>query len=278
MFRYSKFTFLREVIVWLFAAVVLSPLYLLINVALKSSDEFMSTTSFDLVKAPTVDSFTKVITSESGAALIDGLITSFVITAVSVSGLIFFGSTTAYVLVRRTNKLSNFAFYAILIGIVMPVQLGMVPIYIGAKTIGLLGSPLGMSVIYIASIMPLAVLLYGGFVRSLPSEYEEAATIDGASRSKTFFKIVFPLLAPATGTVAIMTGIIVWNDFFAPLIYMAGAEHQPIGMVIFAKVGGFGIYWNEVFAMLIYAMLPMTILYFIFQKKFIQGFAGGIKS
>lgn len=278
MFRYSKLTLLREILVWFVAIVVLSPLYLLINLALKSSDEFMNTTSFDLVKSPTIENFIKVITSESGAALIDGLLTSFTITVVAVTGLIFFGSTTAYVLVRRTNKLSNFAFYAILSGIVMPVQLGMVPVYIGAKNLGLLGSPLGMAVIYIASLMPLSVLLYGGFVRSLPHEYEEAATIDGASRTKTFFKIVFPLLAPATGTVAIMTGIIVWNDFFTPLIYMAGAEHQPIGMVIFAKVGGFGIYWNEVFAMLIYAMLPMTILYFIFQKKFIQGFAGGIKS
>ena len=126
--------------------------------------------------------------------------------------------------------------------------------------------------------MPLSVLLYGGFVKALPAEYEEAANIDGASRLRTFIQVVFPLLAPATGTVATMVGIIVWNDFNTPLIFLGGSENPSLPVAIYAYIGDFHIEWNNIFALLILAMIPITVIYLIFQKKFIQGFSGGIKS
>jgi raffinose/stachyose/melibiose transport system permease protein len=125
--------------------------------------------------------------------------------------------------------------------------------------------------------MPLAVLLYSGFFRSLPIEYEEAAFIDGASSFRTFVKIVFPLVAPATGTVAIMCGTIIYNDFFTPLIFMAGSDSPTIGVVIYYYAASLASPWNNVFAVLILAVLPMVVLYALFQKRFIQGFAGGMK-
>jgi raffinose/stachyose/melibiose transport system permease protein len=127
-------------------------------------------------------------------------------------------------------------------------------------------------------LMPLSVFLYAGFVRALPTEYEEAANIDGASRIRTYIQVVFPLLAPATGTVATMAGIIVWNDFFTPLIFLGGSSNPTLPVVIYSYVGEFNIEWNNIFSVLIIAMIPITIVYLIFQKKFIQGFSGGIKS
>ena len=278
MFRYTKWTLLREIAVWIYTIIALSPLYILINVALKSSDEVYGSPGYEPVKVPSIQSFTSVISSEQGAGLFAGLFTSVVITTIAVTGLIFFGSITAYILARRTNRLSKLAFYLVLAGIVVPAQLGLVPLYIGAKSLGLLGSSWGMGIIYMAMLMPLSIMLYTGFIRTLPHEYEEAAYIDGASRFRTYFRIVFPLLSPVTGTVAILAGIIVWNDFFTPLIFMAGSETQTLGLVISNFVGGIVTEWNQVFAILIMAMLPVTVLYLIFQKKFIQGFAGGIKS
>lgn len=277
MFRYTKWTLLREIIYWIASLVMLSPLYILVNVALKSFKEYDSTVPFEPVKQISFESFEAVLSSDSGPQLLIGLATSLLITTIAVTGLIFFGSITAYILVRRTSRLSKLAFYMVLTGILVPAQIGLVPVYIGAKAIGLLGNPIGMGIIYIGMLMPLAVFLYSGFVRSLPHEYEEAATIDGSSRFRTFRSIVFPLLAPATGTVAIMTGIIVWNDFFTPLIFMAGSSTPTIGLAVYSLVGGFITYWNKIFAILIFAMLPVTILYLVFQKKFIQGFAGGMK-
>jgi raffinose/stachyose/melibiose transport system permease protein len=278
MFRYTKWTFLREVAVWIYALIVLSPLYILVNVALKGSDEVHGVPGYVPVVKPSLESFSKVIFGEKGPALFGALLTSSIITTIAVTGLIFFGSVTSYILARRMNRLSRGAYYLVLAAIVVPAQLGLVPLYVGAKALGLLGSPWGMGIIYMGMLMPLSIMLYTGFIRTLPHEYEEAAYIDGSSRFRTFTRIVFPLLSPVTGTVAIMTGIIVWNDFFTPLIFMAGSNSPTLGLVIYNFVGGIVTEWNQVFAILIIAMIPMTVLYLIFQKKFIQGFAGGIKS
>lgn len=191
MFRYTKWTFLREILVWVFTFIILSPLFILINVSLKSTEEFMTSLGFDVVKKPSIESFATVVTTDIGPKILDGMITSFTITVISVIGLIFFGSLTAYVLVRRLSKLSTFSFYLVTGGIVMPAQLGMVPLYIGFKNVGLLGNQFGMGLIYIMMLMPLAVLLYGGFVRSIPREFEEAAYIDGASKARTFSELFF---------------------------------------------------------------------------------------
>lgn len=278
MFKYTKWALLREIAVWVIAIVMLSPLYILVNVALKGPDEIHGSAGFEIVKHPTLQAFQLVLSQEVGKLLAGGLFTSFLITAIAVFGLVAFGSVTAYMLVRRTGRLSKVAFYGVLTGIVVPTQLGLVPLYIGAKNLGLLGTPWGLAIIYIAMLMPLSIFLYSGFVRSLSTDYEEAAYIDGSGRFRTFVQIVFPLLAPATGTVAIMCGIITWNDFFNPLIFLAGSDTPTLALVIYHFVGGFQTEWNQVFAILIIAMLPMTILFLIFQKKFIQGFSGGIKS
>lgn len=277
MFRYTKLSFLREILVWIAAAFILSPIYLLINVALKG-DEAFGTPAIEPAKHPSLQSFIHVFSNPNTSSLGLGMWNSALITVVAVFGLVVLGSVTAYVLNRRLSKVSRTVYYMILVGIVVPSQLGLVPLYVGARAIGLLGNPLGMAVIYIAMMMPLAVFLYGGFVRSLAPEYEEAAFIDGASRFRAFTQVVFPLLSPATGTVAIMTGLIIWNDFFTPLIFLNGSDNPTVPLVIYSYVGSAYTNWSEIFAILILALIPITALYLIFQRKFIQGFAGGIKS
>lgn len=278
MNRYTKLTLLREILVWVAALILLSPFYFLVNIAIKSRQDSIDTPSFEPALRPTLENFAYVLGSETSATLYLGLFNSMLIVVVAVFGLIVVGSVTAYVLARRTSKLSKTAFYMILIGIVVPAQLGLVPLYIGAQALGLLGSPIGLGVVYIAMLMPLSVFLYAGFVRALPTEYEEAANIDGASRIRTYIQVVFPLLAPATGTVATMAGIIIWNDFFTPLIFLGGSANPTLPVVIYSYVGEFNIEWNNIFSVLIIAMIPITVVYLIFQKKFIQGFSGGIKS
>jgi raffinose/stachyose/melibiose transport system permease protein len=278
MFRYTKWTLLREVLVWIFALFMLLPLYLLINNSLKDSITSI-TDPLGLVVTPDFGNFVTVLESTYAGSLPLGMLNSFIITAVGVSILVVFGSMTAYVLARRTSKVSKVTFYLILVGIIVPAQLGIVPIYVFARSIGLLGSVWGLGIIYGMMLMPLSVFLYAGFVRSLPTDYEEAAFIDGSSRFNTFRKIVFPLLSPATGTVAILGGIIMWNDFFTPLIFLNNSVSPTIALVVYSYAGNpVLVEWNLVFALLILAMIPITILYLIFQKRFIQGFSGGIKS
>ena len=126
-------------------------------------------------------------------------------------------------------------------------------------------------------MMPLSVFLYAGFMRGLPTDYEEAAEVDGAGRGRIFVKIVFPLLAPVTGTVAVMVGMVVWNDFFIQLIFLSGSTAQTLPVAIYGFVGEFAARWNLVFAAVFISIVPILAFYLIAQKQLIQGFTGGIK-
>jgi raffinose/stachyose/melibiose transport system permease protein len=277
MFRYTRATLLRESFVWVVGLITLLPFYFLVITALKPDDELLTTSSSTPPSRPTVSNFTEVLTAGGQSSIILGLANSVFITAGSILGLVLFGSLAAYVLARTTHRWGTIAFYLFLVAIILPVQLGMIPLYIGARTLGLVGTPWGMIVLYVGTLMPLAVFLYAGFFRGLPRDYEEAAAIDGAGPGQVFLRIVLPLMAPATGTVAILTGLIVWNDFFTALIFLGGSDYQTLTVSMYYYVGSLVSAWNKIFAIVILSMVPILAFYLFAQKKFIQGFAGGIK-
>jgi raffinose/stachyose/melibiose transport system permease protein len=224
-----------------------------------------------------VENFAEVLTGGGDSNILLGLMHSVIITLGSIAGMVIIGSLAAYVLVRSTQRWGTITFYLFLVAIILPTQLGLIPLYIGARTLGLTGSMWGMIVLYVGTLMPLAVFLYAGFFRNLPRDYEEAAAIDGASPGRVFFRIVLPLMAPATGTVAILTGLIVWNDFFSALIFLGGSDVQTLTVSMYYYVGSLVSAWNKIFAIVIISMVPILAFYLFAQKKFIQGFAGGIK-
>jgi raffinose/stachyose/melibiose transport system permease protein len=277
MFRYTKATFLRETVVWIAALITLTPFYFLVITALKPDEELLTTGSSTPPGRPTVQNFADVLTAPGDSNILLGLVHSVIITLGSIAGMVIIGSMAAYVLARSTRRWGTITFYLFLIAIILPTQLGLIPLYIGARQIGLVGSIWGMIILYTGTLMPLAVFLYAGFFRGLPREYEEAAAMDGAGPTRVFFRVVLPLMAPATGTVAILTGLIVWNDFFSALIFLGGSGHQTLTVSMYYYVGSLVSAWNKIFAIVIISMVPILTFYLFAQKKFIQGFAGGIK-
>ena len=277
MFRYTKATAVRELVVWIAALLTLLPFYFLVITALKPNEELLTTGTSAPPSRPTVDNFAEVLTGGGDSNILLGLMHSVIITLGSIAGMVLLGSLAAYVLVRSTARWGTITFYLFLVAIILPTQLGLIPLYIGARTLGLTGSMWGMIILYVGTLMPLAVFLYAGFFRNLPRDYEEAAAIDGASPGRVFFRIVLPLMAPATGTVAILTGLIVWNDFFSALIFLGGSEVQTLTVSMYYYVGSLVSAWNKIFAIVIISMVPILAFYLFAQKRFIQGFAGGIK-
>jgi raffinose/stachyose/melibiose transport system permease protein len=277
MFRYTKATALREGIVWVIALLTLLPFYFLVITALKPDEDLLTTGTSAPPSRPTVENFAEVLTNTGDNSILLALLHSVVITVGSIVGLVAFGSLAAYVLARTTRRWGTVTFYLFLIAIILPTQLGLIPLYIGARQLGLVGSMWGMIILYVGTLMPLAVFLYAGFFRNLPRDYEEAAALDGASPGKVFFRVVLPLMAPATGTVAILTGLIVWNDFFSALIFLGGSDNQTLTVSMYYYVGSLVSAWNKIFAIVIISMVPILAFYLFAQKKFIQGFAGGIK-
>ncbi|MFC0681559.1 carbohydrate ABC transporter permease [Lysobacter korlensis] len=278
MFRYTKWTLVREIVVILGAIVMLLPFYFLFSTALKPREEVLTTPAIQPPTAPTLDGLFEIFGGTGRSSISVGMMNSVIITAGAIFGLVLLGSLCAYVLSRKFSRFSTVAYYMILVGIIVPAQLGTIPIYVGARALGMVGSLWGMIILYVGMLMPLAVFLYAGFIRALPKEYEEASTIDGASKFQIFVRVVFPLLAPATGTVAILTGLAVWNDFFTPLIFLDGSEAATLPVVMFGYVGSIVSRWDLIFWVVIVSMLPILIFYLFAQKKFIQGFSGGIKS
>jgi raffinose/stachyose/melibiose transport system permease protein len=277
MFRYTPLTALREGFVWLIAVVFLIPFYFLVTTALKSDTEVLTTNSLTPPSTPDFSNFVDVVTAQGNSNVIMGLINSIIITAGTMVLLVLFGSLTGYVISRNTRRWSRATYYLFLVAIVLPTQLGTVPLYIGARALHLTGSQIGMILLFTGMLLPLSIFLYAGFFRGLGTEYEEAATIDGANRTQIFFRIVLPLMSPATGTVAILAGLIVWNDFFTSLIFLGGSQNQTLPVAMYYYIGSLVSSWNLIFAIVIVSMIPILAFYLFAQRRFIQGFAGGLK-
>lgn len=275
--RYGPGTLSREVALLVVAVIWWIPFYVLITVMLKSTAEAMRS-PLSLPTQLELSNFTSAWQGTGGVGLGTGTLNSAIITVGSVLALIAVGSISAYVIARQGGRISNALYLAFVLGIILPAQLGIVPIYVGLRQIGLLGTHAGAILLYTGLLLPLSVFLYTGFVRALPRDYEEAAFIDGASRWQAFTRIVFPLLSGVTSTVAVLTALIIWNDFFTQLVFFGGgANNRTLPVAIYSFVGEYESQWNVVFAAVAIALAPVLALYFFAQRNLAGGFTGGIK-
>ena len=277
MGRYRKRTFVREGALWVLALIWWIPFYVLVVGALKPTSE-LSSSPFALPKHPTLSPFSQAWKGTSNGTLGDALKSSVIITSFSVLLLVAIGSVTSYAVARRPGKAGVVLYGVFVLGIILPFQLGVVPAYVALRHVHLVGSYLGLILLYTGLLLPLSVFLYVGFVRALPKEYEEAAQVDGAGLFRTFRRVVFPLLRPITGTVAILTGLIVWNDFFLSLIFLSGTRRQTLPVTIYSFVGEYATLWNLVFAAVIISLGPILVFFLFAQRQLIRGFTGGIKA
>lgn len=271
--RYTWRTFGLEVALIAFALVFLFPLYVLFVQALKSPTELAASP----LGLPTRLYLGNFVQAWTAARIGPALINSTIITGTSVLLLVVLGAMGAYVLARRRSRLSDGLFQLFLLGIILPFQLALIPLYQLIKSWHLLGTYAAMILFHTGGLLPLAIFLFAGFLRSTTRTYEEAALIDGATHLQTFAYVVFPLLRPVTGTVIILSTIIVWNDFFTPLLYLSGSGRQTVPVAIYSFVGQYVSQWHLIFAGLIIGTAPILIAFFFLQHAVIKGFASGLK-
>jgi raffinose/stachyose/melibiose transport system permease protein len=274
--RYTWRTFAREIVLLLIAAGFFLPLYMMVVIMFGRQDAL----SHPLTPPshPTLDNFDAAWNGGSGGVTFGhSLLSSAIITVSSVVVLIVVGSLAAYVLARRTSKLSTVLYVVFVSGLILPFQLGVIPTYVAMRHLHLVGSYLGIILLEVGLLMPVTVFLYTGFIRALPREYEEAAQVDGAGLLRTYVRVVFPLLAPITGTAAVIAGVAIWNDFFNPLIFLSGTRNLPLPVLVYNFAGENGADWNLIFAGIVVSLLPVTIFYLIAQRQLMRGFSGGIR-
>jgi raffinose/stachyose/melibiose transport system permease protein len=270
--RYGKKTLIGEIFIAIIAVLFCLPLYFVVSVSLKPKNEIFES-AMTFTDNPQWGNFATVW--KAGAA--NAFLSTTIITVGSVLLLILIGSLCAYAMARRPGKLSNGLYILFTIGIIIPFQLSIIPLYVAFQKVGLVGNYLGMIILWVGVFMPMTVILYTGFVRALPKDYEEAARIDGAKTFRIFIRIVFPLLRPVTGSVAIINGLFIWNDFYNSLIFLGGSKAQTLPVLIYSFVGEYVSQWNLVFAAILVTILPLIVLFIAVQKEMIKGFAGGMK-
>jgi len=207
---------------------------------------------------------------------------STVITALSLAVIVLFSSMCAWVLVRNKTAWSSILFMAFVAAMVIPFQVLMYPLVRWMRVIGdvvgfrLLGTVPGIVFAYLGFGCPLSIFIFHGFIKNIPYELEESATIDGCSKSRTFFLIVFPLLKPIIVTVLILNGIWIWNDYLLPLLVLGSSGPvQTIPIAVTAFAGAYLKQWDLILTSTLIAMLPIIILYLFAQRYIIKGMVEG---
>lgn len=271
MTRYSWRTGLLEVFMIAVTALFAVPLWLLISTAFRTAPQ----TAASPWGLP--DYLGNFSTAWGQAGLGRAFVNSIVIAAVSIAVLVVLGAAAGYYFARSARRWSHGLFLLVIVGIMIPGQIGVMPLYRTFAELQMAGSTVSVILFSIGTLLPFTVLLYTAFLRQLPPDYEEAARIDGATSWQAFRRVVVPLLLPITGTVVILDGVTVWNDFFTPLIYLNGTPNATLPVQIFSFVGDQTSNWGAIFAGLLMASLPMLILYFVFQRYIIRGFASGLR-
>ena len=181
----------------------------------------------------------------------------------------------AYGIERRKSKMTGFIYTFFLAGMMIPFHLYMFPLFKQMKTFHLFGNMAGPIVCYISGSIAFGTLLYCSFLKGVPLEIEEAAMIDGCTPFQTFWKVTFPLLGPCTGSMVILNGLGIWNDYLMPYLVLPSGQAKTITVEIASFVGQFTARWDIVFAGTIISIIPALIIFCMFQKYFVKGITAG---
>jgi raffinose/stachyose/melibiose transport system permease protein len=159
--------------------------------------------------------------------------------------------------------------------LMIPTAVIVTPITQILRSLGLMNTVPGLVLANLGYYIPFGVFVFAGFVRSIPLELEESATMDGASPFQVFWRIVFPLLRPATASVLIFLGVWIWNDFLDPLIILGPGRGTTVTTGIYRSIGQYQANFGAMFALMFLATLPVLVFYLALQRHFVKGLTGG---
>ncbi|WP_025115596.1 carbohydrate ABC transporter permease [Lysinibacillus fusiformis] len=203
---------------------------------------------------------------------------SLFVSIVSVVMIVVVCSLASFYIARFKFSWNHALFFIFLLGMMIPIKLGIVPLFILMRDLGLINSLWSLILMNTATGIPLSILILTGFFKTMPSDLEEAARMDGAGNLRVLWYVVLPLMRPALGTVVIINFIAAWNDFFFPLIFITEKMKRTIPVGMMSLFGEHSADWGSLFAGLTLASLPMILLFFIASKQFMEGLtAGAIK-
>jgi raffinose/stachyose/melibiose transport system permease protein len=263
---------LLELLMIVLALLFLFPLFLILYNSLKSFSEVMT----NVIALPAKLQFANYSHVWNLINYPRLFLNNFVITSIAIVGIIAIGSLAAYKLSRTKTRYSGIIYILCIMPMLIPFQSIMITVLKFAKMIQLSDSTWGLGILYWGFGAPLAIFIYHGFVKTIPQEIDESATIDGASTIRLFVSIIFPLLKSVTATLIIINVMWIWNDFLLPLIMVNGsASTKTLTLAAYSFVGQYTTDWQYTMTAMVMAVLPSIIVFIFLQKHIVKGVAAG---
>ena len=192
-----------------------------------------------------------------------------IVVGVALVLVMLLGAMCAYVLARFTFPGARFIYYLMLVGLTVPIFLAIVPLFFVLKNIGLINTLPGLIMVYVAFALPFTVFFLYAFFKTLPDDVYEAALIDGAGEWRAFFRIMLPMARPGIAAVAIFNFLGLWNQFLLPVALNTDQSRYVLtqGMASFASQAGYAVDFGALFAAVVITVVPVLIVYVIFQRR-----------
>ncbi|MEC0371047.1 carbohydrate ABC transporter permease [Paenibacillus chibensis] len=261
-----------EVVMILLSLVFLYPLFLTIINSFKTFKEVMT----DVIALPhsfTFENYTYVWKFINYPRL---FLNNTIVTVLGLVGIILISSIAAYKLARTKSRTSLVIYFLCIMPMLIPFQSIMLTVMQMAKSLNLSDSTWGLGILYWGFGAPLALFIYHGFVKGIPKEIDESATIDGASGFRLFFSVIFPLLKSVTTTIVIIDVMWIWNDFLLPLLMVNGSPStKTLTLAAYTFVGQYTSDWQYAMTAMVMAVLPSIIVFIFLQKYIVKGVVAG---
>jgi len=261
----------RRGILAIYTVIILVPLTVVIFGSFKSTQELFEG-PFSLPQSLAPTNFAEVI---SGQNMGQSFMNSAIVTLVSVPLTLFLASLAGYAVARIKGFWSAAIFGFLVLGMAIPAQANMVPLYVLFGRLGLLDNLTGLILANVVSTLPIAVFILGGFMRTLPKELYEASSIDGTGPWKTYSSIVMPLSTPSVAAAGIFLFVIHWNELLYPLLFVRSPENRTLPLALLSFQGEFQTNYPLLFSGVILASLPVVLAYIFLQRYFVAGITSG---
>jgi len=255
------------------ALIWFTPVITLIITALKDAGDFAINGAFSLPKSIRWENFSEAW--ETGVK--NYFWNSVIVTSVKVPVGIVLVSMAAFALTHMHFKWADRVFTYILIGLIVPIQMTLVPLTLLMNALNLIDTLPGLIILYIGFGVPFGVMVMRGFFRTIPTAIIEAARIDGCSWFRIFYRIALPLALPAVVSLCILDGVATWNEFILAQIFLRSDENRtlPLGLVQFYTQ--FSTQYNQLAAAVLIAVVPIVLVFLFFQRYFVAGMGGAVK-
>ena len=269
-----KTNIIITVVLSLLAILFMVPMFLVLINSFKGRF-YISSQPFEFPSRETFVGFENYISGLTTSGFFGAFVRSLFITVTSVALIVLCTSMTAWYIVRVKGKLTKGLYYAFVFSMIVPFQMVMFTMTYIVTSLNL-DNVLGIVFVYLGFGAGLSVFMMSGFIKSIPIEIEEAATIDGCNPIQCFFRVVFPILKPTAITVAILNAMWIWNDYLLPYLVL-GTDQKTIPVAIqIAMQGAYGdTDIGGLMAMLTLAIVPIIIFYLTCQKHIIKGVISG---